>query len=309
MRILVAGAGATGGYFGARLAQAGRDVTFLVRKNRAAELRITGFQVLSPHGDFTVKAPVVTSETLSETYDVVLVAVKAYSLAAAIEDFAPAVGPDTMVVPMLNGMKHFETLDARFGETAVVGGLCRINTTVDYRGRFVQMNELHELWYGERSGVTSERIQRLHEVLSGTGFDAQLSPSILVRLWEKWTLLATLGGITTLMRADMGEVLRSSGGAEFIERFFQEVLSVTAACGFPAGEEFLTRTKGMLSQTGSTQTTSMYRDLMRGGPIEADQIVGDLLAQARRANLNTPLLSAAYTNLSVYQNRIGSHGA
>jgi len=304
--MLVVGAGATGGYFGARLAQAGRDVTFLVRKNRVTELRITGLQVLSPHGDFTVKAPIVTTGELKGPYDIVLVAVKAYSLEAAIEDFASAVGPGTMIVPVLNGMKHIETLIAKFGENAIIGGLCRINTNVDYRGRIVQMNELHELWYGERRGAASERTALLDDFLSNAGFDAHLTTSIVPKLWEKWTLLATIGGITCLMRGDLGEVARAPGGIEFSQRFLNEVVAVATAAGFPPEEGFLTTTKSWLSQTDSTQTTSMFRDLAKGSPIEADQIIGDLLVQARRWKLDTPLLAAAGANLGLYQNRIGS---
>jgi 2-dehydropantoate 2-reductase len=308
MRILVVGAGATGGYFGARLAQAGRDVTFLIRKNRIEQLRITGVQVLSPHGDFVAKPRLVTVEELSDTYDLVLIAVKAYSLRAAVEDFAPAVGPQTMILPVLNGMQHIETLAARFGEEAVIGGLCRINATVDYRGRVVQMNDLHELWYGERNAASSQRIEGLHQVLRNAGFEAFLSPTILAKLWEKWTLLATIGGITCLMRGDLGDVARASGGIEFSLSFLDEVVSVATAAGFPPEEGFLTTTKGWLTKKDSTQTTSMYRDLVKGRPIEADQILGDLLIQARRHRVSVPLVAAAYSNLSVYQNRTDSPG-
>ena len=306
MRILVVGAGATGGYFGARLAQAGRDVTFLIKKNRLSELRITGLQVLSPHGDFTVKVPLVTSDELEGIFDVVLVAVKAYSLTAALEDFAPAVGPETLIVPILNGMRHFETLQARFGEDAVLGGLCRINTTVDYRGRIVQLNELHELWYGERNGRSSERAERLHTVLRDAGFVANLTQVIGSKLWEKWILLATLGGITCLMGGDIGEVARASGGVAFSLAFLEETRKIAAAAGFPPDQEFLDKARASLEQKDSAQTTSMYRDMMKGTAIEAEQIVGDLLAEAGRRGVETPLLAAAWVSLCVYQNRAGA---
>ena len=303
MRILVMGAGATGGYFGGRLAQAGRDVTFLVKKNRLTEMRITGLQVLSPHGDFTVHPEFLTTADVKGPYDLVIVAVKAYALEASLEDLAPAVGPNTMILPLLNGMRHFDLLIQRFGDTAVVGGLCRINTTVDYRGRVVQFNELHELWYGERGGGDSKRIDQVHQQLSGAGFDAFLSTAILFKLWEKWTLLATIGGICCLMRADLGEVARASGGIEFSMRFFDEVIAVATAAGFPPDPDFLRTTRSWLSQVDSTQTTSMYRDLLKGGPIEGQQIVGDLLIEAQKRKIDTPLLAAAWTHLSVYENR------
>src|SRR5271168_4631906 len=114
MRLLVVGAGSTGGYFGGRLAEAGRDVTFLVRPRRAAQLREGGLQIVSPHGDVTLQPKLVTADAIGGHYDAVLLGVKAYSLDAAIEDFAPAVGPGTMIVPMLNSMRHVDVLEARF---------------------------------------------------------------------------------------------------------------------------------------------------------------------------------------------------
>jgi 2-dehydropantoate 2-reductase len=206
-------------------------------------------------------------------------------------------------------MRHFDVLTARFGEDRVLGGLCRINTTVDYRGRVVQFNELHELWYGERNGTQTARIQELHQQMSGAGFDAHLSTTILAKLWEKWTLLATIGGICCLMRAELGEVARASGGVDFSMRFFDEVIAVATAAGFAPDASFVTTTRGWLSQVDSTQTTSMYRDLVKGGPIEGQQIVGDLVTEAQRGGVDAPLLAAAWTHLSVYQSRPAGHPA
>src|ERR1700737_1676555 len=125
MRLLVVGAGSTGGYFGGRLVQAGRDVTFLVRPRRAAQLQERGLQIVSPHGDAIVRPKLVTTDDIDAPYDAVLLAGKAYSLDAAIDDFAAAVGPETTVVPVLNGMRHVDILQERFGKEAVGGGVCK----------------------------------------------------------------------------------------------------------------------------------------------------------------------------------------
>src|SRR5882724_10013555 len=114
MRLLVVGAGSTGGYFGGRLVQAGRDVTFLVRPRRVAQLREGGLQIVSPHGAVTVRPKLVTADDIVAPYDAVLLAVKAYSLDAAIDDFATAVGPETTIMPVLNGMRHVDILEERF---------------------------------------------------------------------------------------------------------------------------------------------------------------------------------------------------
>lgn len=303
MRILVVGAGSTGGYFGGRLAEAGRDVTFLVRPARAAALKANGLKIMSPHGDVSLTPKLVTAGEISGPYDAILLTVKAYALNAALADLAPAVGSDTMILPVLNGMKHVDMIKARFGEKALVGCVCKVATTVDEQGRIVQLNKLQRLAYGEMNGSSSLRTDTLDRTMQGAGFDARLSATIAREMWEKWILLSSFGGITCLMRGTIGEVEAAPGGADFALRFFEEVVSVVSAVGERPSAEFLSETRPQVTQKSSPQASSMYRDLQRGAPIEADQIIGDLLARARQASIETPLLAAAYTHLSVYQNR------
>jgi 2-dehydropantoate 2-reductase len=303
MKILIVGAGSTGGYFGARLVQAGRDVTFLVRPARAAALRATGLQVLSPLGNFGVVPKLVQAGGIDQPFDVVLVTVKAFGLPAAIEDFAPAVGPNTMILPVLNGMKHVDDLQARFGPERVVGGVCRVSTTLDDQGRIVHLAPLHELIYGELDGRSSARIEALHAFMSDAGFDAQLSTHIARDLWNKWILLATLGGICTLARGNVGEIAATEGGREFVDAFLIEASAVAIAAGYQPDTQALAFIGRTLKAAGSPLTSSMYRDLMAGERVEADQILGDLWARARRADFPTPLISAAFIQLDVYQRR------
>jgi 2-dehydropantoate 2-reductase len=306
MRLLIVGAGSTGGYFGARLVAAERDVTFLVRPARAAHLRTHGLQIVSPHGDLAVNPKLVVTGEIDGPYDAVLLAVKAFSLDAAIDDLAPAVGPRTMILPVLNGMKHMDVLSARFGATAVVGGLCLLATTIDDQGRIVQLNKMQELVYGERDGSHSPRIPELDAFLQGGGFPARLSDAVEREMWEKWVLLASLGGITCTMRGSIGEIEAVPGGAAFELQFFEEVVSVIKAVGKAPSDKFLENAKATLTTKGSPFTSSMYRDLLNGGQIEADQIVGDLLARGQAGGVPTPLLAIAYSHLSVYQNRLKS---
>jgi 2-dehydropantoate 2-reductase len=304
MRILVVGAGSTGGYFGGRLAQAGRDVTFLVRAARAEHLRLNGLQIISPHGDVTISPKLVLPGEIRAPFDAVLVAVKAFSLEAALDDLAVAVGPETMILPVLNGMRHLKTLAARFGKNSVLGGVCKVATVVDDRGRVVQLTKLQELAYGEMSGDLSLRTDRLDEVMQGAGFEARLSQTIEREMWEKWVLLATVGGITCLMRGNVGEIASAPGGVDFSLRFLDEVTAVVSVVGKKPSEVFLTDTKALLTEKGSSMTSSMYRDLQKGAPVEAEQIIGDLVADARRAGIATPLLDAAFAHLSIYQSGI-----
>ncbi len=303
MRILIVGAGSTGGYFGARLMQAGRDVTFLVRSARAAALRETGLQVISPRGDFTGTPRLALAGELDGPFDVVLLTVKAFGLAAAIEDFAPAVGPDTVILPILNGVKHIDDLQARFGAARVAGGVCRVSTTLDAQGRIVHLAPLHELVYGELDGTRSARIEALHAFLSDAGFDARLSEHIRQDLWDKWIFLSTLGGICTLARGTVGEIAGTDGGGAFVRAFFDEVAGVASAAGFAPGKPAVDFMRGVLTAAGSPMTSSMYRDLMAGERVESEQILGDLRTRARHAGLATPLVDAAFIQLDMYQRR------
>jgi 2-dehydropantoate 2-reductase len=228
MRILVVGAGAVGSYFGARLAKAGRDVTFLVRASRATQLRRDGLCVVSPHGDVFLTPKLIGA---GEIYDLVLLSVKAYALEAAIDDFAPAVGPETMILPALNGMRHIDVLTQRFGDAAVLGGVCRVATEIDNGGRIVQLAEIQQLVYGERNGEVTPRLQSLDVTLRGAGFDANLSTEIIQAMWEKWVMLASLGAVTCLMRGAIGEVVAIPGGAGLSLQVLNECAAVGAACG------------------------------------------------------------------------------
>src|SRR5208282_5302808 len=220
MRLLVVGAGSTGGYFGGRLAQAGRDVTFLVRAGRAAQLQATGLQIESPHGDFTLMPNLITAKALNTPFDAILLTVKAYSLETALEDLAPAVGPGTMILPVINGMKHVDILTARFGEKAVAGCVCSIAARLGEQGRIVHMSQFHDLAYGEMDGNLSVRMVELDALMQNANFDARLSAQIEQEMWEKWTMLATLAGVTCLMRGSVGEIVASPGGTDFIDNFF-----------------------------------------------------------------------------------------
>jgi 2-dehydropantoate 2-reductase len=309
MRILVVGAGSTGGYYGARLAQAGRDVTFLVRPARAERLRADGLRIVSPHGDVTVRPQLVTAGQIAAPFDAVLLTVKAFSLGAALADVAPAVGPESMIVPVLNGMRHMEVIADRFGSAVLVGGVAKIATTLDEQGRIIQLNPLHDLAYGEISGEATARIRRLDAAMQGAGFDAKLSPTIEREMWEKWVMLAGLGAATCLMRGTIGEIAAANGGADFVHALLGECVATVTAAGHPPSEAFLAAARTQLTAAGSPMTSSMYRDLVKGSAVEADQILGDLLARAKGFGVSAPNLAAAVSQLSVYQNRIAAQAA
>jgi 2-dehydropantoate 2-reductase len=309
MKILVVGAGAVGGYFGARLAQAGRDVTFLVKPSRAEHLRSEGLRIVSPHGNLTLQPQTITAKELdgpSNIFDIIFLSVKAQALDQAIEDMAPAIRPNTMIYPALNGMRHIETLTRRFGERPVLGGVCMVVTDLDEQGRIVQMNPMQKLIYGERNGEITARIRLLDEALRDSGFDTELSATITYAMWQKWFMIASLGLITCLLNAPIGEINAVPYGDQTALRAIEECAAVAAACGFPPSQPVLEDIRRRAITRGSNLTSSMYRDLQKGAPVEVDAILGDLLDHGRSHNVDTPLLQAGCIRLRIYQNTLKS---
>ncbi|GAA3334883.1 ketopantoate reductase family protein [Amorphoplanes nipponensis] len=301
MRILIVGAGATGGYFGGRLAEAGRDVTFLVRPARAAALAGRGLRIHSPAGESVIPVRTVTAATLDGPYDLIVLAVKSYGLPGAMADLRPAVGPETVIVPLLNGMRHIDALTGAFGAAHVYGGVCMIAGTLTGEGDIVQLTGLHRLAFGPLDGGPEPRLAAVTDALSGAGFDAEGTTTITRQMWEKWLFLASLGVVTTLMRSPVGEILAAPGGPAFTERVVAEATAIVTAAGHPPRESALAFLRGSITRARDVPTTSsMYRDMQAGLPVEADAIVGDLVAHADRLGVDAPLYAAAYTNLSVY---------
>jgi 2-dehydropantoate 2-reductase len=308
MRILVVGAGALGGYFGGRLKEAGRDVTFLVRPRRAEQLAKDGLNVRSPKGDISIAAPpTVLAENLRAPFDLVLLSCKAYDLQGAMDSFAPAVGANTAILPLLNGMKHMDLLAARFGAAAVLGGQCVISATLDAEGRVLHLNDLHFVSFGEQNGAKSQRATAIAEIFSGAKFDAQLSTAIMQEMWEKWAIIAGLAGISCLLRGAVGDIIAAEAG-QLATNIYAECCAIAAKNGFNPGETAVKRSLGMLTTPGSTFAASMLRDIERGAPIEADQIIGDLLARGRGRKFSAstgdyPLLQIANAHLRTYEAR------
>ncbi len=306
MRILVVGAGAIGGYFGGRMLQAGRDVTFLVRSRRATELADAGLVIKSPNGDVTLKnPPTVQADKLDEKFDAVLLSCKAFDLDDAIASFAPAVGPQTAIIPLLNGMLHLDVLDGKFGRERVLGGLCAIAATLNAHREVVQLQPMQSLNFGERDGGLSDRVGAISEVMASGKFGSAASQNIVQEMWEKWVFLATLAASTCLMRASVGDILAAPGGKDFILGVLDECSAVAAAEGHAPSGPFFERVRGMLTAEGSQMTASMFRDVKTGAPVEADHVIGDLIRRGDAAKVPVPKLRIAFTHLKAYEKQRG----
>jgi 2-dehydropantoate 2-reductase len=306
MRILVVGAGAIGGFFGGRMLEAGRDVTFLVRPRRAAELADAGLVIKSPNGDATLEnPPTVQADKLTEKFDVVLLSCKAFDLDDAIKSFAPAVGPQTAIVPLLNGMLHLDVLDRRFGSERVLGGLCAIAATLNDKREVLQLMPMQSLNFGERDGRLSTRVRAIADVMASGNFGGVASEHIIQEMWEKWVFLASLAASTCLMRTSVGNILAAPGGRDFILGMLDECSAVAVAQGLAPRAPLLERSRGMLSAEGSPMTASMFRDIKAGAPVEADHVIGDLVARGDAAKVPVPKLRTAYIHLKAYEKQRG----
>jgi 2-dehydropantoate 2-reductase len=306
MRVLVVGAGAIGGYFGGRMLQAGRDITFLVRLRRASELASAGLVIKSPNGDVTLKnPPVVQANTIKEKFDVVLLSCKAYDLDDAIKSFAPAVGDKTSIIPLLNGMMHLDVLDRKFGRERVLGGLCAIAVTLNERREVVQLQPLQSLTFGERDGKMSDRVRAVADNFKSGNFGASASEHVIQDMWEKWVFLASIAASTCLMRAPVGMILAAPGGKDFLLGILDECKAVATAEGFPPRAPAMERTVGMLTTEGSPLTASMFRDIQAGLPVEADHVIGDLISRGDSAKVPVPRLRIAFTHLKAYEKQRG----
>ncbi len=297
MKILIVGAGGTGGAFGARLIEAGRDVTFLVRARRAAQLEASGLVFRAPDGSRTFRVRAVTEVPPGEHYDLVVVALKAPALAGALASMAPAIGSGTVILPLLNGMDHIDVLERAYPGHAV-GGLVKIVATVDHDGTVHQMMPLCTMTIGALDGGPLD--PQVVDALTVEGFELSVDPDIRTRLWEKWMFIAAAGIITCLFRGNIGDIL-AAGGEGHILQAITETEAVAAKAGHPVGAASHAQSLELLTAPGSAFTSSLYRDLQHGEPAEAEHILGGLAERARTLGVPTPLLDATLLQLRTHQ--------
>ena len=303
MRILVLGAGAVGGYFGGRLAEAGRNVTFLVRPAREALLTERGLTVASPLGDFSVRPQLATADRLDGPYDLILLTAKHYDLDQAIAAIRPAVGPRTAVLPLLNGLVHLDRLADAFGAEAVLGGVAYVGASLQPDGSIRHHNRLSGIAFGDRQGGISERVRAIAAEFAGTKVDAPGSDNVALDMWEKFVMIATMAGMNCLMRGTIGEIVATEDGAALTLQLLAENRAVATAAGHPPRPAYVEQISKMFTEPGSLNNASMRHDLEHGSRTEADWILGDMRRRAIELGMATPLLRATYAHLQVYENR------
>ena len=301
MRMLMVGAGGIGGYFGARLLEKGEDVTFLVREGRKQKIEEQGLRVKSRHGDLHLQPALLTKTMQAEPFDLVLLSTKAYQLEQAIEDIRPFVGEQTMILPLLNGIAHIEQLVSAFGEEAVLGGLCFIETTIGEDGSIVQTSPIHQLVYGERGGKRTQRIEQLKTHFDGTQAEFVLSDNIDQDMWHKYMFITAMSGITSLMESPIGPIRKLSSGQSAIQSLLEELEAVMTAIAAPVKTGIAAIQFDKMNSMDDNMKSSMQRDMEKGQGIEADHLQGHLIEKAQQAEIAVPVLETVYTKLKLYE--------
>ena len=304
MRYLVLGAGGTGGYFGGRLAESGADVTFLVRDGRRKILSEQGLRIESPFGDAKIAVNTVVAAEVAPVYDAVILTCKAYDLDTAVAAISPALAPNGFVLPLLNGIAHIDRLNETFGRHRVLGGTAKIQATIVPDGAIRQFNDWRTLTFGEQSGEVTERVTALATQLkTAKGVEVLAVPDIVQRMWEKLVHLSTAATMTCLMRANVGEIVRTPYGRELFMEQLRCGAAIAAANGHEPSAAFMKTWEETFSQQDSQYSTSMLRDIERGGQTEVEHILGFMLRKAEKAGIPSNTLLLAYTSIKAFEQR------
>ena len=302
MKILILGAGGVGGYFGARLIQAGADVTYLLRDKRHAKIQAEGLVIETPKDTFTVQPKAITRDQLKPEYDLIVLAPKSFDFEDALASLEGA-SAKGVFLPFLNGLDHIQQLDAKFGKDRVMGGVAQIAATISSTGAVKQLTDLHMLTVGHRSTAHEQIARDFYALCENAGFDRLYSENIEQSLWDKWVFLASLAGMTTLCRGHVGKISAAPWGIESTTSLYAESCAIAAANGFPTKDSAQKRSLDMLTNVKSSFAASMLRDLTQGNMTEHEHILGQLIQRGVSKGVACPLLKLAHTHLVVEQDK------
>ena len=305
LRFLIVGAGAVGGLIAARLTGAGYDVTVLALPRSAARLREGGLRIASQDATSVLRPAVVTAGELTSDYDAIVLAVKSDDLDGVMADIEPAVKPPAVIIPFLNGMAHVEPLTGRFG-SAVLGGVLRVATQLEDDGTIRVLTPQFEVELGNLDGSPTARVDRLASAFKDAGADVTVPGNIVDAMWAKSVFIASLGAVTSLMRAPAGAIAAVPGGQRFAQSVLAEAAAAAAACRHPVPAGQLHVTEQALIAPGSPATSSLTRDLIAGRRTEVEAVLADLAVRARAARTATPLIDLAVLALRIHNRQIGS---
>jgi 2-dehydropantoate 2-reductase len=300
MRIVVMGAGGTGGYFGAKLARAGEDVTFVARGTHLAAIRERGLTVRSAiEGEWTVRADAVESLDGRPAADLVLFCVKSFDTETAAATVRPAVGPETGILSIQNGVDNEDKLAAAFGSSRVLGGAAQVFATIESPG-VIAHTLLGRILFGEMDGRPTPRAKAFLEACQRASIPAELSADVRRTLWEKYVFLTAVAGMTALTRCPAGVIRRLPETRRMFRLLLEEAAALGRAEGVGLDAAVLERSMGMLDALGARASASLHHDLSHGKRLELEALHGHAVRLAERHGLPSPMLFAVYAALKPY---------
>jgi 2-dehydropantoate 2-reductase len=305
MKFAILGSGAVGGYYGARLARAGHDVTFIARGAHLAAIRERGLQIRSPLGDFVANARAEEDTSRVGPVDVVLVSVKAYDNATALPMLAPLLGSATAVLTIQNGIDSVFDVAAVAGETRTLGGTTYIATALECPGIIVQTGTHRRIVFGEVFGnvsSVSDRVTRIQAAMIESDIQAEAVPDARIPIWEKFIFLATLAGFTGAARLPVGPVWADPfTRARFLDGA-REIEQIARAEGIPVAADVVERIGPYVEGIPGSMRSSLLIDLSHGKRIEVEALQGSVVRRGIRLGIATPIMATLYAVLKPHAN-------
>ena len=289
MRVALMGSGGIGGVLGGRLLASGQDVRFIARGRHLAALQTDGLRLLSPNGDLHLPSVAATDDPASVgVCDVVVFAVKMPDAVAAANSIAALIGPETLVVPYLNGVEASDILIDAIGPAPVVGGVAYISAAIDQPGVIRQTGAFQRFVHGELDGGQSDRLTAWHEALSAAGIESVVTDAIEREVWRKFILLAAHSGLTSLTRRPIGEVRDHPDTLALAGSAVAETAAVAAARGVGLPDDVVAQTMATIEGMPADMKSSMLVDLERGKPLELAWLSGAVARLGEAHKVPTP---------------------
>ena len=298
MKILILGAGAIGGFFGAHLMKSGANISFLVREKRKDELKKSGINIFSINGELKVNPKLLDKNLSGQHFDVIILTNKSYDLIESIREIKPYVNK-TVIIPLLNGMAHYEILDKEFGKEKIFGGTAYISTAMNNYGSIQQITSRASIKFGPRTQKNINIANEFYEICKETEFECDFSDHIELDLWRKYVLIGATAASTVLFQKPLGEISATTYGKSLIIEIHEECKKIVLSKGYDIGIEATNYNLKLITDKGSLLKASMLRDFESGKKTECEHILGYLIELAERNNLQCDLIKAAHTRIQV----------
>ena len=303
MKITVMGTGGVGGYFGAKLAAAGNDVSFVARGAHLDAIRKNGLKIKSDLGDIIVDPAKASDDPRDfRIADIILFCVKAFDTEKAAELIRPCIGPETGVIPFLNGIGHMKTLEERLGTSHVLGGVANVSALIEKPGVVRHFGQMQILRVGEMDDSESLRVTHFRQACIAAGFEAPIPNSIERELWQKVVMICTLAGVNCLTRLPLGDCRSNPLSRSLMETLASEVITVARATGVSLPDDQLGRTMNVLDMLPADMKASMLAALERGERLESTALNGEIDRLGQEIGVDTSMNRAVHTALAPHEN-------